>query len=813
MMALSGEARTLVPRWSAAAGGPARTAEHDSGADPDLAAVIRSHGSGDAADTTALLLAAHVTVLGALAGERDVRTGYARRGRVLPFLITLRDRPCSELLDDVRRTETQLWRRWAPSAPGDAPDVVLEVDDGRGYAPELGDHTLWVRADPRTGRFRLWYRTDALDADHAARVAGYHRAALEHLTRHPGTDHSALRLVSTAERDLQLSGMGGPDRELPDARFHELVEDRARRHPHAVAVAQGTRRWTYAELNSRANRIAHALLSRGLEAEDVVAVVTERGLEWAAAVLAIFKAGGAYLPIDPQFPADRIDRTLTRSGARLVLTEAQSANGLPVERGDVLLIEDVVAEDHADTDPRVPVTAGQLAYVYFTSGSTGEPKGAMCEHAGLLNHLFAKIDDLEIGEGSVVAQTAPQCFDISLWQLVSALVVGGRTVIVEQDAVLDVERLVSTIADGGVTVLQLVPSYLETLLSHLDQQPHGLPHLRCVSTTGEALKKELVTRWFATYPEKALVNAYGLTETSDDTNHEVLHAAPAGDRVPLGRPVNNVHVYVVDEALEPVPLGSTGEIVFSGVCVGRGYLNDPERTEAAFLADPHRPGHRLYRSGDFGRWLPGGTLGFLGRRDAQVKIRGFRIEIGEIENQLLKVAGVRDGAVVVLESAAGGRSLVGFYTAGVELPADDLTSALAGSLPEYMIPTTVHFLDFLPSTANGKIDKKALAATAAELAAAGPAPEAPRTSSEWRLVKAWARVLSLPPEQIGRGDRFFDRGGTSLSALHLMVALDRELSLRQLVDNPVLADLAAVLDDRRAAGRKAPPVNRIAGSA
>ena len=233
----------------------------------------------------------------------------------------------------------------------------------------------------------------------------------------------------------------------------------------------------------------------------------------------------------------------------------------------------------------------------------------MCEHAGMLNHLYAKIDDLEIGEGQVVAQTAPQCFDISLWQLVSALLAGGRTLLVEQEVILDVERFVDTITGGRVGVLQVVPSYLEVVLSYLEQHPRELPDLRCVSVTGEALKKELTQRWFAAKPGIKLVNAYGLTETSDDTNHEVMDRVPDGDRVPLGRPVNNVHVYVVDEHLSPVPLGAPGEIVFSGVCVGRGYINDPERTRLAFMADPHRPGQRLYRGGDYGRWLPGGQAG------------------------------------------------------------------------------------------------------------------------------------------------------------------------------------------------------------
>jgi acyl-coenzyme A synthetase/AMP-(fatty) acid ligase len=428
----------------------------------------------------------------------------------------------------------------------------------------------------------------------------------------------------------------------------------------------------------------------------------------------------------------------------------------------------------------------------------------MCEHAGFLNHVLAKIDDLGIGEGQVVAQTAPQCFDISLWQLLSGLVAGGRTLLVEQAVILDVERFVDTVVAGRVAVLQIVPSYLDVVLSYLEEHPRELPDLRCVSVTGEALKRELAQRWFATVPGIPLVNAYGLTETSDDTNHEVLHRAPDGDRVPLGRPIANVQVYVVDDDLVPVPLGAPGAIVFSGICVGRGYVNDPERTRQAYRTDPHRPGARLYLAGDYGRWRPDGKLEFLGRRDAQVKISGFRIELGEIENTLLRVPGVRDGAVVVAQRPDGGSHLVAFYSGPPPLEPDVLRDRLAASLPTYMVPAFLLWRESLPLTANSKIDRKALTALAAEFTVqedAGDSRAAPRTPTEQRVAAAWASVLGVPEDQIGRDDSFFDRGGTSLSAVKLAVALDRAVSLKDLLRSPVLADLAALID--AGAGRPA----------
>ncbi len=632
--------------------------------------------------------------------------------------------------------------------------------------------------------------------------------------------------------------LAGPSRKLPNRRAHEIFEEQARARPDTIAALHGSIQLTYGELNARANRVARALLARGLTREGVVGVVTERNLDWMTAVLAIFKAGGAYLPIEPHFPAERIARTLSRAGCRLVLTERGSTAMLDPALGSLsglrqagapavtagtgtsaslqfsprpgsgsakagiqkLFIDAAYEEGHPSGDLGLDVAPDQLAYIYFTSGSTGEPKGAMCEHTGMLNHLFAKIHDLGIGEKDVVAQTAPQCFDISLWQLVAALLVGGRTLIIEQEAVLDAKRFVGKIADARVAVVQLVPSYLEVVLSYLAQEPRGLPDLRCVLVTGEALKKELAQRWFAAQPGIKLINAYGLTETSDDTNHEVMDRAPDRERVPLGRPIGNVHVYVVDEHLSLVPLGAPGEIVFSGVCVGRGYINDPERTRRAFLADPHREGNRLYRSGDYGRWLPDGKLEFLGRRDTQVKISGFRIEIGEVENTLLRLAGVRDGAVVVAERADRSKQLVAFYSGEQPLDVNVVRDRLRESLPEYMIPSAFLWRGALPLTANGKIDRKALTALAAGLEVAERDRDEPSTETEHRLAAAWAEVLGIQADRIGRRDNFFDLGGTSLSGLRLAIALKRAVSFKDLTGHPMLADLATLIDSRKAPG-------------
>jgi len=831
---------TAIPRLSL---DPAiGTAEDEAKIPDDLIATVRRLADELGVTASSVLLAAHAKVLAALSGEREVATGYVGRQGGQPSLCRLTTDPDSwrTLLLAAHQTESELLAhadfpiddlRRDLSLSGPFFETVFDPSgfdpsgfdptgfDPTGFNPTGLDRTgldstgndgdisedtvLWMgisRGDEQLA-LRLRYRTDVLDADSAARIAGYHLTAVELMAADLDAEHRRQCLLSAEELYFQLEGLAGPRRELPDRRVHELFEQQVEAHPDSVAAVCGDRSLTYGDLNARANRLARALLVRGLGREAVVAVVTERNLDWMAAVLAVFKAGGVYLPIEPHFPADRIAAMLSRAGCGLVLTEPASTTTLDraltsLPGVGMLHITAGYGEGHADGNLGIVVAPDRLAYIYFTSGSTGEPKGAMCEHAGLVNHLFAKIDDLGIGEGSVVAQTAPQCFDISLWQLVSALLVGGRTLIIEQDVILDVERFVDTIVDHRVNVLQVVPSYLEVVLSYLERDQRALPDLRCVSATGEALKRELTQRWFACQPGIKLVNAYGLTETSDDTNHEVMDRVPDSDRVPLGRPVNNVGIQVVDEYLAPVPLGAPGEIVFSGVCVGRGYVNDRARTRAAFLTDPDRPGGRRYRSGDHGRWRPDGKLEFLGRRDSQLKIRGFRIEIGEIENTLLRVSGVGDAAVVVAERPDQSKHLVAFYSGEQPLDMDVLRGRLGESLPDYMVPSAFHWRERLPLTANSKIDKKRLTALAGELGVSEIDYDAPATPTEKRLAAAWATVLGIPQDQISRLDHFFDRGGTSLSAVKLAVNLDRVVSLKEVTRHPILADLADVVDGK-----------------
>ncbi|GHO99660.1 hypothetical protein KSF_097080 [Reticulibacter mediterranei] len=802
---------TTIPRWTLT---PEKgIASYEVTLPRDLVADLCQLADELTIPFNSLLLAAHARVLAALSGEREVTTGYVaiEGGQTLPCRLTVEAGSWRTFLRDSHRVKTELLShkdfpiddlRREPGLTRLPFETVLDlVGDGSDLAESI---VLRVEILQHGGDLvlRLRYRTEALDAGCAARIGGYHLTALALIIADPDADHEQQSLLSAEELRFQIEGLAGRHRELPNLRVHQLFEQQVEVNPNAIAAMHGSQQWTYQELNSRANRLGRALLARGLRNEGVVAVVAERNLNWMAAILAIFKTGGVYLPIEPHFPAERIAATLARAECGFVLTEPDSTTTLDQALNQLpgiqkIFIDAACEEGYADDNLDVSVAPDQLAYIYFTSGSTGEPKGAMCEQRGMLNHIYAKIDDLEIGEGQVVAQIAPQCFDISLWQLISALLVGGRTLLVEQEVILDAHRFVDKISEGRVAVLQVVPSYLEVVLSYLEQHPRELPNLRCVSVTGEALKKEIAQRWFAAKPGIKLVNAYGLTETSDDTNHEIMDRVPDRERVPLGRPVNNVYIYIVDEHLVPVPLGAPGAIVFSGVCVGRGYVNDPERSRQAFMIDPHREGQRLYRGGDYGRWLPEGKLEFLGRRDTQVKISGFRIEIGEIENRLLRIPGVRDGAVVVAERTNQSKRLVAFYSGQQPLDVAILRDRLGESLPEYMVPAAFHWQEGLPLTANSKIDRKILTALAREL----DAPEeedyhAPHTPTEQRLAAAWAKVLGIPQQGIGRQDHFFDRGGTSLSAVRLAILLDRAVSLKDITRSPILADLAGLVDDR-----------------
>ncbi|CAM4488354.1 non-ribosomal peptide synthetase [Paenibacillus tarimensis] len=619
---------------------------------------------------------------------------------------------------------------------------------------------------------------------------------------------------------LQLSRGRRADYPL-DVPAYRLIEAQAALHPEQAAVLFGGEQISYRSVNEHANRMARYLRRAGARKEELVAVLLERSPLMLEAYLAIWKAGGAYVPIDPEYPAERQLTILRESGARYVLTEAAYADKLqPAASLDGVnmlcldKLEDQIGAE-APENLELEVSGGDLAYVIYTSGSTGTPKGTMIEHAGMLNHMLAEIEELRISAGTVLAQNASHCFDVSVWQFFAALLVGGSTAIYPNALIMEPERLISRLQEDKVSILEVVPSYLAVLLDAMEAGGFKLEALRYLMITGETVKPAMVGRWFELCPDIPMINAYGPAEASDDVSQYVMTSLPDTAHIPVGRPIPNMNLYVVDEKMRLCPAGAVGEICVSGIGVGRGYLNDKQRTEAVFMEDPFtdEPGVRLYRTGDLGRWLPDGTIEFYGRRDYQVKIRGFRIELGEIEARLTGYAGVREAVVTDFTDKQGNQALCAYIEVDPQildaspetLTADAIRSNLAQQLPDYMVPAVLLFLDRMPLSPNGKVDRKALPSPDSGLQADSGGYEAPRSGTEEILAAVWADVLGV--ERVGIRDHFFSIGGDSIKAIQVVSRLyshGLKLEMRDLFQYPQIAQLSLYVQAARSAVSQEP---------
>ena len=670
------------------------------------------------------------------------------------------------------------------------------------------DMTLWVSEEAEGLNVLLEYNTDLFDASTIRRLLDHLQTILERAAADPERRLSHVASLGEAEARRVLVEWNATGREYPrHRRFHQLFEEQAARTPERVAVSGGGGPLTYGELNRRANRIARQLVEQGVGADSIVAILSERGADLLTTILAVFKAGGAYLPLDPRHPPARLRQVLTQSGVPYVVASRRLLPALGDEtRARLFSVEELLARDAGEEDLPCRSEAGHLAYVIYTSGSTGQPKGVMVEQRGMLNHLYAKIFDLRIDENDVVAQNASQCFDISVWQLLSPLLVGGRVHVVDDEAAYDAQRLLAEVERQGVSLLEVVPSLLGTMLgggaSPQATEAPAPPSLRWLILTGEALPPGLCNRWLQRHPRVPVLNAYGPTECSDDVTHHAVFE-PAGEQVvnvPVGRPLANTQIYILDERMRPVPVGVTGEIFVGGEGVGRGYLFEPARTAAVFLPDPFaaEPGARLYRTGDLGRFLAAGGVEFLGRIDHQVKVRGHRIELGEIEAVLRKHPSVLDAVVVAREDVPGDKRLVAYLTARSEAEAEaglrfgELRKHLRERLPEYMVPSAFVPLEALPLTPNGKVDRRALPAPDWSKPDLQRAFVAPRGPVEEALADIWRESLGL--QQVGAEDNFFESGGHSLLATQVVSRIREtfriELPLRSIFERPTVAGLA-----------------------
>ncbi|RKG75429.1 amino acid adenylation domain-containing protein, partial [Corallococcus exercitus] len=680
------------------------------------------------------------------------------------------------------------------------------------------DLTLFAFEQADGLRLTAEYRTALFDEATMARLMGHLRVLLEDAVSRPEARLSELSLLDAAERQRVLQAWNGPREAYPrGVLLHQLVEAQVARTPDAVAVTFGETALTYAQLDARANQLAWHLRPMGVGPEVRVGLMLERSLELVVALLATLKAGGAYVPLDPSLPAQRLAWMFEDARPAVVLIQERlvarlpAGDGVPVLRLDSQWAE--VARQPSGTPPAV-ASEDALAYVIFTSGSTGRPKGAMNAHVGIVNRLLWMQGAQPLSPDDVVLQKTPYSFDVSVWEFFWPLMTGARLVVARPGGHQEPGYLADLIAHERITVTHFVPSMLQAFL-----EESGLERcasLRRVVCSGEALPSELAERCLARLPGIRLHNLYGPTEAAVEvTAYECVRGA-LGRSVPIGHPVANTRIRLLDASLRPVPQGVPGELFIGGVQVGRGYLGRPDLTAERFIPDAYSdtPGARLYRTGDLARWLPDGAIEYLGRTDFQVKVRGLRIELGEIEAALEQHPTVRQAVVVALPGiTASDTRLVAYLVCGADVPeAEVFRTFLAEKLPEYMVPGAFVPLDVLPLTSSGKVDRKALP-TPDVVAAVAPEYVAPRTPTEERLASLWAELLRV--ERVGVHDDFFALGGHSLLATQLLsrirAALQVELSLRSVFKTPTLAALASVLDEAqgRTPGSRTPVLRPV----
>ncbi|WP_456424977.1 non-ribosomal peptide synthetase [Rhodocaloribacter sp.] len=685
-----------------------------------------------------------------------------------------------------------------PSFPLEMPGLrVTRLDVGNAGAKF--DLTVLIRPGEKRMSGFWEYNPDLFDAETIERMAGYFETLLEAVATDPEARLSELPLLRPDERRRILHTWNETAADYPaDRCLPTLFEAQAARTPLAVAVRDDAETLTFAELNARANRIAHVLGKRGVRRGDVVGVLLPRAAETVAALLGVMKAGAAYLPLDPGYPAERLRFMVEDARPTALVTRASLEAALPPHDVPVLRLDaDADLADAPAADPGVVVATDDAAYVIYTSGSTGRPKGVMGTHRGAVNrfHWMWKAYPFEAGE--VCAQKTSISFVDSVWELFGPVLRGTPVVVIPDAVVRDPHCLLDALTAHGVTRLVLVPSLLRALLDAEPDLAARVPRLRLWVSSGETLPPDLVARFYASHPDAVLLNLYGSSEVAADVLCFDTRGRDVRGGVPLGRPIDNTRAYVLDAHMQPVPVGVTGELYVGGAGLARGYLNRPELTAARFVPDPFAgtPGARLFRTGDRARFLPDGTLVFAGRVDQQVKVRGCRIELGEVEAALRRHPAVRDAAAAVREDRPGDRRLAAYVT-GDGVREAELRAHLRALLPGFMIPSDVVVLDALPRTPSGKVDRRALPRPGAARSEAGPSYVPPRNEVERGLAALWAEALDR--ERVGVEDDFFALGGHSLRAVEMLARVEqrfgRRLPLAAVFEAPTVAALARRLD-------------------
>ena len=623
----------------------------------------------------------------------------------------------------------------------------------------------------------------------------------------------ALDTLPPAERQL-LKEWNSTDIDYPkDVLLHQLIEAQVAARPDAIAVRFADQALTYDALNRQANRLAHALLETGLGRDDRVAICMERSLEMVIGLLGILKSGAAYVPLDPGYPVDRLSHMLSDSAPCALITSQGLLASLPAVTVPVLCLDaepEALSRQptHNPDAAALGLTPRHLAYVIYTSGSTGLPKGVMNQHDGVVNRLLWARDAYGVDEHSRILQKTPFSFDVSVWEFFLPLLSGAQLIVAAPDGHKDPRYLMDIMASAGITLLHFVPSMLQVFLDQVE--PQRLSALQQVLCSGEALPHALQTRFFECLPTVQLHNLYGPTEAAIDVTAWHCRSDAHDGIVPIGRPIANIQMHVLDGNLQQLPPGVAGELHIGGIGVARGYLNRPELTAERFIHDPFRsePQARLYKTGDLGRWLPDGSLEYLGRNDFQVKIRGLRIELGEIEAHLLACEGVKD-VVVIARQEAGDAYLNAYWVSepGCSPSPQALQETLRQRVPDYMVPRHLMALEQFPLSVNGKLDRKALPEPSATQ---GCDTTAPRTALEQRLAELWRD--NLKRSTLGIHDNYFMLGGDSLKVIHLQINAREQgiaLTLAQVYQSPTIAQLAEVLQAGQTSASGLEPLTHV----
>jgi len=604
-----------------------------------------------------------------------------------------------------------------------------------------------------------------------------------------------INLLNKENYNQVLNIWNQTDKDYPnDKTICKLFEEQVKKLPDSIAVVFDNIQLTYRELNKMVNQLANYLRNTyTIKSDDLLGIILDRNINFLVSILAVFKIGIAYIPIDPAIPDNRIKSIIKESKPKFLLTEKKYM--LFTDKFNEFIInrccfEEIFLHQSNDANFYTPCFLNSLSYVIYTSGSTGKPKGAMIEYNGMYNHLRSKIEDLNLTKKDIIAQVATQSFDVSVWQFIIALIVGGKTIIFKEEESWQSKPLLRLIYREKVTIFQTVPIHMSSLIEELSNNfnklNYSLIKLRWLIMNGEALSSQICIDWFVLYPNIPIINTYGSTECSDDISHlKIFNNKNLSTIIPLNKPSLNSKIYILNSSLNLLPIGAVGEIYIGGIGVGRGYLNRPELTAERFIANPFQTkeewqlakNSRLYKTGDLARWLPDGNLEYVGRDDFQVKIRGHRIELEEIESVLRSYKGIKQGVVLAKEynNTAGkldNKYLVGYYVSEVKLNEEDILNYLQTRLPDYMIPSVLSHLESLPLMINGKLDRKSLP----EIEFGNNNYVAPRNKLEKQVCNIWSNILGVPIEQVGIRDNFFRLGGNSLLAIKLTNKLNQELN-------------------------------------